>query len=75
MFGTAAGLPGRIVSGTAAGLLNGLSMTVFCYICRGRLAGSESMRACSEAVETAYRSETGEYTGTVTAGVLLIEEI
>ena len=41
----------------------------------GRLAGSESMRACSEAVETAYRSETGEYTGTVTAGVLLIEEI
>ena len=33
------------------------------------------MRACSEAVETAYRCETREYTGTVTAGVLLIEEI
>ena len=33
------------------------------------------MRACSEAVETAYRSEAGENTGTVTAGVLLIEEI
>ena len=41
----------------------------------GRLAGSKSMRACSEAVETAYRSEMGENTGTVTAGVLLIEEI
>ena len=41
----------------------------------GRLAGSKSMRACSEAVETAYRSEAGENTGTVTAGVLLIEEI
>ena len=75
MFGTAVGLPGLIVSGTAVGMLSGLSMAVFCYICRGRLAGSESMRACSEAVETAYRSEMGENTGTVTAGVLLIEEI